>query len=235
MALPMKKLFVSTFLLSCFFGVLVVLDFFGIIWHNAPFARQFEVKGLDVSHHQNDIDWKKVANTKKYTFVFIKATEGHDFIDDEFADNWKEAKEQGFLVGAYHFFSTRSSGAEQAQYFISTVPREDNSLPPVIDVEISTAKDKEKVHQELSALAQKLEEHYRKKPIFYVTYATYESFIKGKFDTYSIWIRDIWKKPASDHWALWQYSNRGRVPGITTYVDQNVFRGSREELEKLSE
>src|SRR6185436_12304579 len=85
--------------------LLIGLDFLGIIWHNSIFTLNYPIKGLDVSSHQGKIDWKKVAETNHYKFVFIKATEGHDFIDDNFEYNWKNAKENGFLVGAYHFFS----------------------------------------------------------------------------------------------------------------------------------
>ncbi len=57
-----------------------------------------------VSHHQGEINWKQVAEKNDFKFVVMKATEGHDFIDPRFATNSKEAKEQGILVGAYHFF-----------------------------------------------------------------------------------------------------------------------------------
>lgn len=150
------------------------LEYKGIIWHNELFAMAYEVKGLDVSHHQGKINWKAVQEENDFQFVYIKATEGHDFIDDKFLYNWKEAKKHGLLTGAYHFFSMRSSGEEQAIHFINTVPKEPDRLPPVIDVEIHLNHDKEKVRQELRNMAAKLEQHYGKKPILYVTYDRYD-------------------------------------------------------------
>lgn len=212
------------------------LQYFGIIWHNDLFSAGYPIKGLDVSHHQGEIDWKKVAETDKHYFVYIKATEGHDFIDDDFATNWKEARENGFKVGAYHFFSIRSSGKEQAEYYIATVPREADSLPPAIDIEISTSQDKEKIRREISDMATTLENYYRRKPIFYVTYETYNAYIKGNFSNYQLWIRDIVMPPRLDReWKIWQFSNRGRVNGIREFVDINVFNGSQDELNKLTE
>lgn len=139
----------------------VALDYFGFIWHNALFAAKYHIKGLDVSHHQGHIDWQKVGATKKYSFVFIKATEGHDFTDDDFVKNWQGAKANGLLVGAYHFFSTRSSGTEQAEFFIAAVPKEEGALPPVIDIEIDLKRDPTVIRAELTALSAKLESYYQ--------------------------------------------------------------------------
>lgn len=214
-------------------AILAILQYKGIIWHNELFAMKYDVKGLDVSHHQGAIDWKEVAEKNSFKFVFMKATEGHDFTDPRFATNWKETKEQGILRGAYHFFSMRSPGEEQAKHFIRIVPQEADSLPPVIDVEVHLKHDPQRVRRELHGLADALEGHYGKKPILYVTYDTYETYVEGDFEDFSIWIRDIVKSPSLNRdWLFWQYSNRGRVPGIDTYVDINVFRGSLDEFER---
>lgn len=226
-----KFLFVGAVLV-----VVLLLDYKGIIWHNAPFAASYDVKGLDVSGHQGNIDWKKVAEAGRYRFVFIKATEGHDFTDDYFQDNWKGAKENGLMVGAYHFFSVRSSAKEQFDLFRSVVPVEDSSLPPVIDIEIDVTKDKTDIRKELQTLVDLLEMQYKKRPILYVTYDTYWAYVEGYFSEYQIWIRDIFKPPyISDRpWLFWQYGNRGHIDGINTYVDLNVFKGTEEDLELLS-
>lgn len=207
------------------------LEYRGIVWHNSIFAMKYPVKGLDVSHHQGKIDWEKIAEKNKYKFVFIKATEGQDFIDKDFKYNWDEARRLGILAGAYHFFSMQSSGEKQAQNFIDIVPKENDSLPPVIDIEISLNHEKEKVRRELRNMINKLEEHYQVKPILYVTYDTYGTYTKGYFDELKIWIRDVIKYPTlGQSWLFWQYTNRGRVPGVDTYIDINVFNSDMETL-----
>ncbi|WP_036718692.1 GH25 family lysozyme [Paenibacillus harenae] len=117
------------------------LEYKGYIWHNSIFAMNYEVRGLDVSPYQGAVDWGKVAESGKYQFVYMKATEGHDFTDNTFNQNWEGAKAGGMLVGTYHFFSSRSTGEQQANHFISLVPVEEASLPPVIDLEISLTHD----------------------------------------------------------------------------------------------
>jgi lysozyme len=221
----MKKLRIIAIALLLF-SAYAFLQYTGIVWYTTLFTLPYKTKGLDVSHHNKDIDWKKVAETGKYSFVFIKATEGHDFVDDEFEKNWRGAKENGLKVGAYHFFSMRSSGQEQAKYFMSTVPRQEGALPPVIDLEINLSHDKAKVQSELRDLSNTLETFYEQKPILYVTYDTYETYVSGSFTENPLWIRDIFKHPTvkGRDWQLWQYNNRGRVPGIPTYVDINVMK-----------
>ena len=211
--------------------LLGVLEYKGVIWHNSIFANAYEVKGLDVSHYQGEINWQQIKATGKYEFMFVKATEGKDYTDKWFEANWQGAREQRFLTGAYHFFTTMSTGEEQAAHFIKTVPYEQDSLPPVIDLEISLDHDQAKIHKELQALADGMEAGYGKKPILYVTYDTYHTYIENvsAFAAYEIWIRDIVKHPKLEErgWQFWQYHNRGHVAGIDMYVDINVFKGSR--------
>ncbi|HEY43436.1 MAG TPA: hypothetical protein G4O11_05570, partial [Anaerolineae bacterium] len=79
------------------------------------------VPGLDVSHWQGDLtkDWWEAAYNEGYRFVFLKATEGLDYSDPNYAINKMNAKEAGFKVGAYCFARPEKNGIEQAEYFIS--------------------------------------------------------------------------------------------------------------------
>ncbi|MDA3899360.1 MAG: GH25 family lysozyme [Spirochaetes bacterium] len=194
------------------------------------------VQGLDVSHHQGEIDWAKVS-TSKFTFVFMKATEGGDLVDKRFAYNFSRARQHGLIVGAYHFFSFKRTGKEQAENFIATVPNLPGMLPPVIDLEYmgrSNEKDsKEKLHRELDIYIDKIEKAYNVKPILYTNYRFYERYLEGHYTDCSIWICDYYHPPQLPDrrpWLFWQYTDRGKVTGIRGYVDFNVFNGEKEEL-----
>ena len=156
----------------------------------------------------------------------MKATEGKDFLDTDFSYNWINAQLNGFKVGAYHFFSMSSSGKEQAIYYISKVPNIENSLPPVIDIEISSKYLRTEVKKELEDMITIFENHYKKRVVLYVTYKTYDAFIKGDFYENPIWISDKKFYPSlSDdrEWSIWQYSSRGRINGIYGFTDKNVL------------
>ena len=230
----MKKFLKFLVFLIILGAVAVYLEFSGYVYHNDIIAKvmRYDVEGLDVSHHQIRINWKKVD--KKYKFIIMKATEGKDFLDSDFLYNWNNARLNGLTVGAYHFFSMLSSGVAQADYYISMVPDLDKALPPVIDLEIPLKYPKNIVLKELKDMIEKLEKHYKKKVIIYVTYHTYNAYIKGEFPENKLWIRDIKFIPElaeNNRWVIWQVSNRGRVTGIPGFTDKNVLRnGTVEDL-----
>lgn len=218
------------------FGVLGLFVYNGYIWPNSYYANQYNVRGIDISAHQGIIDWGTVAQNKELMFVFIKASEGKDYQDSHFKRNWDEANNNGLLRGAYHYFKTTSSGLAQAQNFISMVPAVAGSLPPVVDVE-EEGLDEEQFKRELKIFLNELESRYKQRPIIYVVYPLYDRYIRNEFTDYPIWIRDVIKSARlSDgrEWDFWQYSNRGRVRGINTFVDINVYAKDFEELRKLT-
>ncbi len=180
--------------------------------------------GIDVSNHQGTIDWNRIE--KKYSFVFIKATEGDDFVDKRFNENRAGAKEAGLLYGAYHFFHFSYDGHSQAGNFIATVGR-NIDLPPVIDIEYGGNTKKyeiDDVRREIKIMISEIREYYGVDPIIYVTKESY-SALKEDLKNMPIWIRSVifpLAAPEKD-FILWQYSNRARIEGIEGKVDLNVF------------
>ena len=106
-----------------------------IIMGNQLFISGNSVIGVDISHYQGKVDFKKMEK-QDIKFVFIKATEGAKYKDKMFEKNYQDAQKNEMCVGAYHFFSTKSGGKEQADNFIKTVGDLKGKLPPVVDVEV---------------------------------------------------------------------------------------------------
>jgi lysozyme len=202
----------------------------GFIRFNCPSAERYPVRGLDVSHHQSRIDWLTLR-AQGYTFAFIKATEGADHRDSLFSVNWLAAQRVGLSRGAYHFFTFCTPGEPQAANFIETVGPVQEMLPPVADVEFigncANPPGVAQIRAELATFLERVELAYSRKPILYVTGDSYERIVKGDFSDYPIWIRNIFCEP-DPGWAFWQYADRGRVNGVPTLVDLNVFHGSAE-------
>lgn len=197
---------------------------------NYPPVQVYPVRGLDVSHHQGRIDWAKI-DTARYRFVFIKSTEGGDFKDRLFVENWAGAQSQGLLVGAYHFFTLCRSGRDQADNFIDSVPQGGESMPPVIDLEFvgncSARPEKLKFLKDLDVFSAKVREHYGQDPILYTTYNFYQTYLAGTpYADDDIWIRNVWNEPKGEWagWAVWQYADNARVEGIKGGVDLNFMR-----------
>jgi lysozyme len=92
------------------------------------------VKGIDISKHKPEVDWELVRS-QGIRFVYIKATQADDIVDQKFAEHWANAKQAGILRGAYHFMDADVEGKAQAKLFLSTVNLEPGDLPPVLDIE----------------------------------------------------------------------------------------------------
>ncbi|MGI9406121.1 MAG: glycoside hydrolase family 25 protein [Hyphomicrobiaceae bacterium] len=188
-----------------------------------------EVHGIDVSHHQGPIDWKAVANDD-VAFAYIKATEGGDYVDPRFAENWPAAAEAGVPRGAYHFFTQCRTGEIQARNFIRTVPLDKGALPHVVDAEhMGPCRETAQISDvvaEMTVFLDRLEAHYGRRPIIYTTREFHDAYLNGYFAEERFWVRSLVLPPGfrDRQWSIWQYHNRGRRAGITGPVDLNVLR-----------
>lgn len=211
----------------------------GILRFNYPSHQQFPIQGIDISHHQGEINWNELA-TEDISFVFIKATEGGDYQDPKFQVNWTNAKSTKLAVGAYHFYRLCKSGTEQANNFIASVPKEEDNLPPAIDLELGgncqSDKSDEEVIQDIQTYIDKVTAYYGQTPIIYATTEFYERYLNNQFIACPIWIRDIYsspKLPDNRHWTFWQFANRGHLKGIDGYIDLNAFNGDKTTFQQL--
>lgn len=212
-------------------SALLLISSWGFSVSNAA-SQDYSIKGFDVSHHQKDINWKKIS-PETYKFVYLKSTEGGDFKDRKFQDNWLQAREQGFLVGAYHFYRLCREGEIQAQNFIETVPNKQDALPPVIDLEYDSNCinhfSKDRLLKEIQIMHDRLRQHYGKQPIFYVSKSFYNIVLAGNFVKTPLWVREYQSEPKlknNPKWLFWQHTNQGKIQGISTPVDLNVFYGN---------
>ena len=238
-----KKILITVLIITLILFVIFLLMVNGYIIPTKIEAEKFEVKGIDVSEYQGEVDWDKIKE-QNIDFAFIKATEGSKGKDDSFDKNYEKLKNMDMLLGLYHFFSFESLGEEQADNYIKVVgniKNDESLILPIIDIEYysyykKAKPDKEWVTKELQKMLDKLEKTYRVKPIIYTTMEFYQEYIEGEFLEYDIWIRNILTKPDLENreWKFWQYTGRGKLEGYNgeeKYIDLNVFNGSKEDFE----
>jgi lysozyme len=161
-------------------------------------------------------------------FAFIKATEGNSNADGYFKRNWKKSREAGMVRGAYHFFIASKDGRTQAENFIKQVELQPGDLPPVLDVEQTFGVSGDKLRREVKKWLDIVEAHYGVRPILYTYVVFYEKYLKGHFDDYPLWVAHYLQphQPRIERtWSFWQHSESGRVSGIRSKVDFNVFNG----------
>ena len=200
----------------------------------------FKVHGIDVSHHQGSINWEAVKATEKQKypirFAFMKATEGGDYKDRRFAENFRQAREVGLIRGAYHFYNPNSEPIRQADFYISQVKLETGDLAPVLDIE-RKPRDKAKLQADLVKFLNRLEQHYGVKPIIYTSYKYRARYLDApEFAKYPLWIAHYYVDSLSYEgpWQFWQHTDYGTVPGIDESVDLNVFNGSLTDIQRYT-
>lgn len=196
--------------------------------------KSYPIHGVDVSRWQGNINWEKLRY-QGANFAYIKSTDGGDHIDPMFRKNWNGAGAAGLKRGAYHFFYWCRSGTDQAKWFIRNVPKSENALPPVIDVEYnhgSSCKKRpstETVLKRMKGFMDTLEAHYGQRPIIYTAPDFYDDHLRGQFANHQFWLRAVARHPSKVYpdrkWVFWQYSGTGLSQGVKGEIDLNVFNG----------
>lgn len=238
------KIFLAAVLVMAAAGLAwAVCVYHGIILLNNPSKSRYPVRGVDVSHYQGEIDWPVLAR-QNIDFAYVKATEGSSHVDRKFQQNWEAMGKTGLSIGVYHFFSFDSPGKTQADNFIAQVERVEGMLAPVVDVEYYGDKKQnppqpDALRRELDVFLNELYAYYGTVPVIYSTEDVWEQYLQGYEQTYPLWIRNVFTKPKINaRWTFWQYTNRARLKGYRgdeTFIDVNVFSGSRAEWEQWLE
>lgn len=201
-----------------------------------------EIHGIDISHHQGDINWKKLAgariNNNPISFIIIKATQGVGFVDKNFKENFHNAREYGFIRGAYHYWSNRTSPEDQARFFIKKANLEDGDLAPVLDVEeFPKSADLVTFQENVLKWLKIVEKEYGVTPIIYTGFKFKTSYLNSPvFDRFPFWMAHYYVKEVKykGDWKFWQHTDAGRLPGIKGYVDFDIYNGSFYDLRRLT-
>lgn len=213
---------------------------YGLKGYGVCMPASFRVHGIDISHYQGEIDWPLLARQRDsrfpLQFVFLKATEGGDHSDETFAANFEAARRNGFVRGAYHYFIPRTDARKQADFFIRKVQLQKGDLPPVLDVETTSGKNKADLQRAVKTWLDCVERHYGVKPILYASYKFKLRYLNDSiFNKYPYWIAHYYVDSVryEGPWHFWQHTDVGAIPGIEGNVDLNVFNGSRAALDSL--
>ena len=211
------------------------------LYGDASYPEGYEIRGIDISHYQGNIDWDKLRNAMiegtPLRFIFIKSTEGSSSMDENFTQNFYNAREYGFIRGAYHFWSNKSSARMQAYYFLNQVHLTAGDLPPVLDVEHKPVdEDVDDFQTDILTWLHIVEDKYHVKPIIYTNYRFKEQYLSAPvFNDYPYWIAHYYveKVEYKGPWKFWQHTDAGQLPGVKGYVDFNIYNGSFYDLRQL--
>lgn len=186
-------------------------------------------QGIDVSNWQGYINFSEVANDG-IKIVYIKATEGTNYVSPTFETSYINAKANGLKIGFYHYVSARSvSEAEaEAQFFASKISGKQIDCRLAMDFEEFGNLTHEQINTIGLAFIRRLEQITQKPVVVYSNTYTARTIWAGEILNYPLWVAEYGvSRPASNgKWNTyvgWQYTDMGSVNGINGYVDRNKF------------
>ena len=187
------------------------------------------VHGIDLSHYQGEVFWETVGENTKMAYVYLKATEGGDRIDEMYERNINLAHRYGLKVGSYHFYRPKTEQIKQLENFKTQCLPGEQDLIPMIDIETKQGLNTEEFCDSLMKFLTLVEEAYKQKPLLYTGTNFYNKYLQGKIDDYQLMIAQYTEREPV--WAderdftLWQYAGKGRIVGVSGYIDKSRFMG----------
>ncbi|NEW06886.1 hypothetical protein GK047_12825 [Paenibacillus sp. SYP-B3998] len=195
-----------------------------------------DIMGIDVSHHNGDIDWNAVKNSG-VQFAYMKASEGDNFKDNKFETYVKEARAAGLPAGAYHFARpTDNAPQTEARHFLDTLKTgmpDYGDLMPVLDLEAPTEASQsngEFISNWARSFISVIQQETGKQVLLYTG-----NWFVNQFDNLNNALKDIplWIANYSNiqappdcggwtRWLVWQYTEKGTVSGIEGHIDMNA-------------
>lgn len=198
------------------------------------------VKGIDVSHFQGDLNWQELDSIG-LVFAICKATEGITYQDPDLTKNWKGIHSTKLSGGAYHFFMSNDDPNKQVSNFTTALGSiKETDLAPILDLEAGGLVgiiDTVKYQQNVLIWLKAIEEYYGKTPIVYTNpnfanmYLNFEAI-----GEYPLWIAQYgvdepqlpkaWRNKA---WVFWQNKQTGTLHGAHgEALDHDEFNGNLE-------
>lgn len=198
-----------------------------------------EVLGIDVSHYQGDIDWKKVsAAGKKFAIMKCMYEAQSHRIDEYFEQNYRKCGIYGISRGVYIFIGRSSITQPEADAKALLGHLADRPLEYGIWLDYESEFLRKEGKNKIEKLTKIYVDAFRAAGYHVGIYCNKDWYtnvipetLKGDLD---FWIARYPKndigvynpsstlKPSYTQAVAWQYSSKGRVDGIKGYVDLDV-------------
>jgi GH25 family lysozyme M1 (1,4-beta-N-acetylmuramidase) len=198
------------------------------------------IEGVDVSHYQGSPDWA-AAKADGVRFVIAKATEGQNFVDDQYANNMAQADSLLLPFTAYHFArpdTTANDAVLEADHFLAVAALQGKHLVPVLDLEATGGLGPKKLRTWAKAWLVRVRDVLGVKATIYTSPAFWHDKMGNSQwfanNGYRLWIAHHGASqplvPASNWggrgWTFWQYTDEGSVSGISGNVDRDYYSGT---------
>lgn len=219
------------------------------------------IQGIDVSHHQGSINFSQVAGGGM-RFAICKATEGVDYTDPKFFENWAKLVDLGhdtLYRGAYHYARPSSTGGSadgeaEAKDFCAALKKAGHygagALPPALDFEEYSDSDGNQNIPWIRSFVNVVQQELGRSPMIYTGANVWRYEVSNTSDFIHLPLWQVYysasaTQPTTTPWPSWtfwqwsgggQYAYYGPVPGIpgSGVCDVNRFNGTADDLARLA-
>lgn len=205
--------------------------------------------GIDVSHHQGNIDWCALKSTGLADFCWVKVTEGNNHLDSKAAKNIEDCRKAGIPVGAYHFArpDLHEDPYDEVKNFVKHCPINQGDLRPVMDFERNGDHSPSSLHHWVIEFLLETEKQTGIRPIIY----TGGNMVKyglnrdtSILDTYTLWHAAYSKESRNTgikkdrlgswkEWRVWQWTGHEQLAGINGEIDRNWLVGGKKGFSEI--
>lgn len=190
------------------------------------------VIGIDVSHHQEEIDWQAVAESG-VEFVFVRlgyrSFGGLLYVDEWVQQNLQGVREAGLKLGAYHYSQAISveEARQEAAHALEILGDTPLDLPLVFDWEQENRTKNvpvEVVTDCAIAFCEDVKAAGYLPMVYFNLYQAEYLMDMSRLVEYPWWFAYYNEEAPFPCWMdCWQYTSSGRVPGIEGNVDMNIM------------
>lgn len=180
------------------------------------------MKGIDISSNQEHINFNAVK-AEGIEIVIIKATEGLTYTNPYFQEYYEQARAAGLKIGFYHFLRADDPIAE-AKHFIQVMGNYQSDCKYFIDAEEMLDQSVNQLSDNVRKFAEYLKSQ-NKEPAIYTSDYFYANCLNDAVKDLPLWVAHFEvAKPDAKSYIGFQYSEKGKLPGISTNVDLDDFK-----------
>lgn len=198
-----------------------------------------EALGIDVSHYQGEIDWKKVADqNKKFAILKCQYEAKSHRKDEYFERNYSGCKENNIAVGVYIYIARQSmhDPVADAESLLNHLKGRPLEYGIWLDLEDASLAEKGKLY--IRDLVYQYANIFKRAGYYVGIYCNRYWYLNLMHDDlkrdFEFWIArypsndtgsynpNSSLKPSTGMAVAWQYSSKGKVAGINGNVDLDV-------------
>jgi lysozyme len=195
-------------------------------------------QGIDVSQYQGTIDWSQVAGAG-ISFAIARVSDGLNYPDPYFAQNWSGMQANGIIRGVYQYFEPGQDAVQQADLLINATTFQQGDLPPFLDFETTGGLDASALSSQIALWCNEIESRTGLTPIIYCSWGFWNGLGSMQIPAgVQLWVANWGVSAPSlptgwNNWVFWQWADTTTVPGVGS-ADADVFNGTVAQLQAFA-